>query len=63
MDDALAVDHHLDAIRRQAEQQAGLDQLQPLVHQRGGIHGDLAAHAPVRMRAGLLRGHILQGGS
>ena len=37
-----------------AEQQAGLDELEPLVHERGGIDRDLAAHDPVRMRAGLI---------
>ena len=46
---------HLDAGAGHAEQQAGLDQLQPLVHQRGRVHRDLAAHEPVRMRAGLVR--------
>ncbi len=38
---------------------AGLDQLEALVHQGGRIDRDLASHAPVRMRAGLLRRDIL----
>ena len=50
-----AVDDDFDLRGRQAEQQAGLDELEALVHERGGIHRDLAAHDPVRMRAGLLR--------
>ena len=33
---------------RQAEQPAGLDHLQRLVHQRGGIDGDLRPHLPGR---------------
>ena len=40
-----------------AEQQAGLDQLEALVHQRGRIDRDLAAHAPARVGAGLVRRH------
>ena len=45
---------------RQPEQQRGLDDLQPLVHERRRIHRDLAAHFPFRVRAGLLRRHVLQ---
>ena len=40
--------------RRQGEQQAGLDQLQALVHQRGRVDGDLAPHHPARVRASLV---------
>ena len=55
MHDALRMYDHLDLRRFHAEQQAGLDQLEPLVHQGGRIDRDLAAHVPARMGAGLLR--------
>ena len=51
--DALRMHHHFDLRRRQAEQQAGFDLLQSLVHQRGRVHGDFSSHHPTRMRAGL----------
>jgi hypothetical protein len=54
MHDALRVNDDVDLARRQAEQQAGLDQLQALVHQRCGVDRDLAAHYPARMRASLV---------
>ncbi len=50
--DALRVHEDLDLRGRHAEQQARLDQLQPLVHQGRRIDRDLAAHVPVRMRTG-----------
>ena len=40
---------------RHAEQPVRLDHLEALVHHRRRIDGDLAAHHPVRMRAGLVR--------
>ena len=52
--DALRMHDHFDLRGRQAEQQAGLDQLQALVHQRRRIHRDLAPHDPARMRARLV---------
>jgi len=53
--DALRVHEDLHLCGRQSEQQARLDQLQPLVHERGAVHGDLAAHDPVGMREGGFR--------
>ncbi len=53
--DALSVDDDLDLLGGEAEEQTGFDQLEPLVHESGRIHRDLAAHHPVRMRTGLLR--------
>ena len=38
-----------------AEQQVRLDQLQALVHQRGGVDGDDRAHVPGRVGERLLR--------
>src|SRR6202162_5584348 len=55
MHDALRVHEDLHLCGRQAEQQARLDELQPLVHERGTVHGDLAAHDPVGMREGGFR--------
>ena len=40
------MDDHLDPVVRQAEQVMGLDQLEPLVHERGRVDGDLRAHRP-----------------
>ncbi|MNM84848.1 hypothetical protein D3C81_969500 [compost metagenome] len=62
MDDALRVDQHLDLLRRGAEQPMGLDHLEPLVHHRGRIHRDLAAHHPFGVGAGLVRRDVVQGG-
>ncbi len=49
MDDALGMDHHFHPRRRQAEQTAGLDDLQALVHKGGRVHADFRAHGPVGM--------------
>ena len=49
--------------RRQAEQPARLDHLQGLVHQRGRVDGDFAAHAPGRVAQGLLDGDVGQLGA
>ena len=54
VDDALRMYHHLHLGGRQAKQQAGLCQLQTLVHQGGRIDGNFAAHHPIGMGAGLL---------
>ena len=53
MDDALRVNHHLDVGRRCAKQPVRLDHLEALVHQRCRVDRDLAAHAPIRVLAGL----------
>ncbi len=42
------------------KQPDSLDQLQPFVHQRGGINGDLASHAPVGMAQRIVLCNILQ---
>ena len=42
----------------QAEQPAGLDHLQRLVHQRGRIDGDLRPHAPGRVPQRLVDGDV-----
>eukprot|EP01136_Pigoraptor_vietnamica_P026049 Opistho-1_new@80667 len=60
MDHALGVDHHLDLRCGQAEQVAGLDDLERLVHHGGGVDRNLATHHPVGMGAGLVRGHPAQ---
>ena len=56
MHDALRVDEHLDVFSPDVEQPAGLDHLQPFVHQGGGVDGDFFAHFPVGVGQGLLRG-------
>ena len=57
MDNALALHHNLDLLRRKIKQPHCLDQLQALVHQSGAVDGDLGAHIPVgvlqRIRTGL----------
>ena len=53
MDDALGMDEDVEPVRLEVEQPAGLDELQPLVHQRGRIDGHLAAHLPAGMAEGL----------
>ena len=55
MHHALRVDHHLDAVGGHGEQPVSLDHFQALVQHGGRIDGNLAAHAPVRMGAGLRR--------
>ena len=47
-------------VGRQAEQVVRLDDFQALVHQRRGVHRDLAAHHPVRVGAGLVRRDVAQ---
>ena len=43
----LRVHHHVDLRLGQAEQQRRLDDLEPFVHERGGVDRDLAAHFPL----------------
>jgi hypothetical protein len=54
VDDRLRVDGDLDPLVRHAEQEVGLDHLEPLVHQRGGVDRDLGAHRPGGMGERLL---------
>ena len=60
VDDALPVDHRAHLLHGKAVQPHGLDDLQSLVHQRGGIHRDLRPHVPVGMPQGVRRRHMLQ---
>ena len=60
VDDRLRVHHHADALVGHAEEVMGLDQLEPLVHQRRRVDGDLAAHLPGRVGERLLAGHPLE---
>ena len=52
--------HHVDAVVADAEQLVGLDDLEPLVHERAGVDGDLGAHRPGRVGQGVGRRHRLQ---
>ncbi len=52
MDYALRVDDDLDLFVGEVEKPAGLDDLQPLVHQGCRVHGDLRAHTPRRVGEG-----------
>ena len=60
MDDALRVDHHINLCSRKPEEPARLDDFEPLVHERGRVDRDLAAHLPSRMPERLLNGHVAQ---
>src|SRR5882724_10992620 len=57
MHDRGRLEHDLDAVVRDVEEEVRLDQLESLVGEGRGVHGDLRAHAPRRMREGLLRVH------
>jgi hypothetical protein len=54
MHDALRMDQDLDPLGRQVEQPARFDYFESLVHHRRRVDGDLAAHDPVRVRAGFV---------
>ena len=56
VDDRLGVDDHVDGVIGDAEQLVGLDHLEALVHQGGGVDGDLRAHRPGRVDQRL--GHV-----
>ena len=62
VDDALGMDHHVHLGHGQAVKPAGLDDLQALVHEGGGIHADFRAHGPVGMGQGHGRGDGFQAG-
>ena len=57
VDDAFRVHNCLDAVIWHPEQAMRLDDLQPLVHQGGGIDGDLGAHVPGRVVQRIVYGH------
>jgi hypothetical protein len=52
------VDDDLEPLVREPEQEVCLDQLQPFVRERGGVDGDLRAHAPRGMRQRVGAGHV-----
>src|SRR5690606_6469582 len=56
VDDRAGVHDDLDAVEPDAEQLVGLDHLQALVHQGGGIDGDLGAHHPRGVLEGIRLG-------
>ena len=60
MHDRLRMDDDLDLIGADTEQPVRLDDLEPLVHQRRRIDGDLPAHLPCRMTKRLIRRDPLQ---
>ena len=60
VDDRLRVDDDVDLLVRRAEQVVGLDQLEPLVHQRRRVDRDLAAHRPGRVGERLLDRDVLE---
>src|SRR5580765_7361920 len=63
MDDRRRLDRDLDAAIRHAEEEVRLDQLEPLVRERGGVDRDLRAHAPRRVGERLLRSDVLELGA
>ncbi len=52
----LRMDDHFDALVRQVEQMMGFDDLEPFVHEGGGVDRDLLPHGPGGMGQGLLPG-------
>src|SRR5688572_787818 len=54
MDDALRMDHHLDPVVRNTEQEMRLDDLERLVGERRAVDGDLSSHSPRRMTEGVI---------
>jgi hypothetical protein len=46
VDDGLRMHHHVDLAVLEAEQVVRLDHLEPLVHERGRVDGDLRPHLP-----------------
>ena len=58
VDQLLRVDHDVDRVEGYAEQQVGLDHLEPLVDERGGVGRDDLAHREVRVGQRLLGRHV-----
>ena len=58
--DGRRLEHDLDPLVRQAEEEVRLEQLEPLVRERGGVDGDLRPHAPGRVGERLLGSHVLE---
>ena len=53
MHNALTVNHDMNLFQREAVKAHGLNDFQALVHERGAVHGDFRAHAPVGMFQGV----------
>src|SRR5205823_14886191 len=49
MNDGLRVDHNRNFFHGNSKKEMGLDRLQSLVHEGGGIHRDFCAHLPSRV--------------
>src|SRR5690606_18445258 len=60
MDDRFWLDNHIDVCDRCIEQDRRLNQLKSLIHQGGGIDGNLCPHVPIWMLECLCRGDIPQ---
>ena len=60
VDDRGRVDHDLDPVVRDAEEEVRLDQLEPLVGERRRVDRDLRAHAPRRVRERVLDRDVLE---
>ena len=60
MDDRLRVHDHVDPVIFDIEEFVRLDDLEPLVHERRRVDGDLGAHRPGRVGECLLDGHLGQ---
>ena len=60
MHDALRMYHHLDHFCGRIEQPVRFDDFEPLVHHGRRINGDFPAHHPVRVRASLNRGDVVE---
>ena len=51
---------YLNRFGRRVKEPSGLDHLQPLIHQRGGVNGDLSPHTPVGVTQSSLDRHGLK---
>ncbi len=60
VDGGLRMDGDPDAVGREVEEAAGLDDLQALVEHGGGVYGDALAHDPGGMFEGLRGGDVLE---
>ena len=60
MDDRLWVYDDINLIRTNTEEPMGFDDLEPFVHERGGVDRDLPAHPPRGMLQGFFRGDALK---
>ena len=60
VDLALALDEHADGVDRDLEEMLGLYDLKALVHEGGGVDGDLGAHVPRGVRERVCGGDGLE---